>query len=69
MAEESRLEKQGYVREPCQKFACAIQKCLAANNYDEDKCKDAKEAMKKCCSKLTTFSYICQGFNNEADKK
>ena len=48
-------------KEPCQRFACAIQTCLKSNNYDETKCQKAIEDMKKCCDKLTTYSYICQG--------
>ena len=60
----SAREETSYIKpkvEPCQKFACAIQTCLKANNYQEDKCKEAIEAMKKCCSELKTYSYICQG--------
>lgn len=48
-------------KEPCQKFACAIQDCLKANNYDEKKCEDAIQAMKKCCDELKTYSFICEG--------
>lgn len=48
-------------KEPCQKYACAIQSCLKANNYNESKCEEAIEAMRKCCAKLTTYSFICQG--------
>ena len=47
--------------EPCKKYACAIQKCLESNNYNQDKCEYAIEAMRKCCANLTTYSYICEG--------
>lgn len=63
MAEERKSEKtpEKPKKEPCQKQACAIQSCLKANNYQEEKCLEAIEAMKNCCAKLTTYSFICQG--------
>ena len=62
---EEQEEPKKPIKEPCQKYACAIQTCLKAKNYDQDKCQDAIEAMMKCCANLTTYSYICQGFNKK----
>ena len=63
MAESEEVKPKKPIKEPCQKYACAIQSCLKAKNYDADKCQDVIEAMKSCCAKITTYSYICQGFN------
>lgn len=38
-------------RDPCQRRACAIQKCLADNKYQEDKCKASIQALIDCCDK------------------
>lgn len=32
----------------CRPYACAIQKCLSANNYDEKRCKAAIAQWKQC---------------------
>ncbi|KAF4509740.1 hypothetical protein G6O67_003882 [Ophiocordyceps sinensis] len=34
---------------PCHPRACAIQDCLARNNYSEAKCQDAVQALYQCC--------------------
>ncbi|XP_016123156.1 cx9C motif-containing protein 4-like [Sinocyclocheilus grahami] len=36
-------------KDPCQKQACAIQRCLQANKYIESLCEDVIQAMRKCC--------------------
>jgi hypothetical protein len=36
---------------PCHSAACAIQACLTANGYQEDKCKDVINKLLKCCEK------------------
>ena len=63
MAEkEEKLKKPE--KEPCQRFACAIQVCLKNNNFDDTKCQAAIEDMRKCCEKLEKqqiYSFICQG--------
>ncbi|XP_068104199.1 cx9C motif-containing protein 4 [Hyperolius riggenbachi] len=52
-------------KDPCQKAACAIQKCLQANNYKDWKCEPELQAMRICCSKLATQeSVCCAGFNS-----
>ena len=68
MAKDKIEELKKPEKEPCQRFACAIQTCLKSNNYDEAKCQKAIEDMKKCCDKLTTYSYICQGKNSHSKK-
>lgn len=35
---------------PCHPRACAIQDCLAKNNYNETKCKAQVEALYDCCN-------------------
>lgn len=55
-------------KEPCKKYACAIQDCLRQNNYQESKCLEAIEAMKKCCRGLTTYSFICEGMLEKNDE-
>jgi hypothetical protein len=48
-------------KEPCKKYACAIQDCLNKNKFNQEKCEDAIEAMRECCRNLKTYSFICQG--------
>ena len=52
-------------KDPCQKYACAIQDCLKANNYDEKKCEAAILALNKCCEGLKCpydkMSVVCEG--------
>lgn len=50
-------------RLPCQKEACAIQKCLQEHNYQEDRCQQVIEAMKKCCKRESAINTeLCLGF-------
>ncbi|KAF2121363.1 DUF1903-domain-containing protein [Lophiotrema nucula] len=35
---------------PCHPKACAIQSCLAKNNYKEGKCQKEVEALYQCCN-------------------
>ncbi|XP_069841833.1 cx9C motif-containing protein 4 [Dendropsophus ebraccatus] len=57
-------------KDPCQKAACAIQKCLQLNNYMEKKCEQEIEAMRLCCSKLRTQESICcSGFQDRQASK
>lgn len=50
------------VLDPCQSKACAIQACLAANNYQESRCEKAILAMRDCCLQSKDDSQICEGF-------
>ncbi|XP_062867973.1 cx9C motif-containing protein 4 [Trichomycterus rosablanca] len=53
-------------KDPCQKQACAIQKCLQANNYIESRCEDVIQAMRRCCEDNSAeTSVCCSGFRKE----
>ncbi|KAF4098218.1 cx9C motif-containing protein 4 [Onychostoma macrolepis] len=53
-------------KDPCQKQACAIQKCLQANKYIESLCEDVIQAMRKCCEvHAGENSVCCSGFAKE----
>ncbi|XP_051797535.1 cx9C motif-containing protein 4-like isoform X2 [Acanthochromis polyacanthus] len=41
-------------KDPCQQQACAIQKCLQANKYNESMCEDVIRKMRRCCQAQTT---------------
>ena len=47
--------------EKCQRYACRIQDCLSANGFDETKCGEEVEELKKCCFKL--WSEKCESAN------
>ncbi|XP_028824479.1 cx9C motif-containing protein 4 [Denticeps clupeoides] len=51
-------------KEPCQKQACDIQKCLQENLYSEVRCSHVIEAMRRCCAAhARSDSVSCSGFN------
>ncbi|XP_041943430.1 cx9C motif-containing protein 4 [Alosa sapidissima] len=53
-------------KDPCQKQACEIQKCLQANKYIESRCADVIQAMRKCCAaQVGKESVCCSGFIKE----
>ncbi|KAL0994131.1 hypothetical protein UPYG_G00118110 [Umbra pygmaea] len=52
-------------KDPCQKQACAIQKCLQANKYIETMCEDVIRAMRMCCEQTGKNSVCCSGFAKE----
>ncbi|XP_043078021.1 cx9C motif-containing protein 4 [Puntigrus tetrazona] len=53
-------------KDPCQKQACAIQKCLQANKYIERLCEDVIRDMRKCCEvHAGENSVCCSGFAKE----
>ncbi|CAH3158416.1 unnamed protein product [Porites lobata] len=57
-------------RLPCQKEACAIQKCLQEYNYQEDRCQQVIETMKKCCSRNSAINTeLCLGFKTELEER
>ncbi|KAJ7330652.1 Cx9C motif-containing protein 4, mitochondrial [Desmophyllum pertusum] len=59
----------GSKRLPCQKEACAIQKCLQEYSYQEDRCQDVIEAMKKCCFRNSAINTdLCLGFKKEFEQ-
>ncbi|KAK7130671.1 hypothetical protein R3I94_015970 [Phoxinus phoxinus] len=55
-------------KDPCQKQACAIQKCLQANKYIERRCEDVIRDMRKCCE-VHESSVCCSGFAKEHKSK
>ncbi|XP_030911975.1 cx9C motif-containing protein 4 [Geospiza fortis] len=57
-------------KDPCQKQACEIQKCLQVNNYVESKCEAALQEMRKCCARFTKGrSICCSGFEREEEER
>ncbi|OWJ99426.1 MTCP1 [Cervus elaphus hippelaphus] len=57
-------------KDPCQKQACEIQKCLQANNYMESKCQAVIEELRKCCARYPKGrSLVCSGFEKEEEEK
>ncbi|KAG3273278.1 cx9C motif-containing protein 4 [Ictidomys tridecemlineatus] len=56
-------------KDPCQKQACEIQKCLQANNYIESKCQAVIEELRKCCARYPKGrSLVCSGFEKEENQ-
>ncbi|XP_007560448.1 cx9C motif-containing protein 4 [Poecilia formosa] len=51
-------------KDPCQKQACAIQKCLQANKYMESMCEDVIRNMRRCCEVHRGNSTCCSGFKD-----
>ncbi|XP_053129547.1 cx9C motif-containing protein 4 [Hemicordylus capensis] len=57
-------------KDPCQKFACEIQKCLQANNYLESKCEAVIQEMRRCCARYPKgHSTSCSGFELEEERQ
>lgn len=56
-------------KDPCKPFACKIQECLRANNYQESACEEAIESMRQCCVKWGTESFVCNGIKTEKPRK
>ncbi|KAM3968819.1 cx9C motif-containing protein 4-like [Aphomia sociella] len=52
-------------KDPCKRFACEIQKCLIENNFQEVRCERVFEAMRQCCIKYKTSSFVCEGYDLE----
>ncbi|XP_053435509.1 cx9C motif-containing protein 4 [Nycticebus coucang] len=56
-------------KDPCQKQACEIQKCLQANNYMESKCQAVIQELRKCCAQYAKGrSLVCSGFEKEEEE-
>ncbi|KAM4535382.1 cx9C motif-containing protein 4 [Fundulus heteroclitus] len=51
-------------KDPCQKQACAIQKCLQANKYLESLCEEVIRDMRRCCEAQGGNSVCCSGFKD-----
>uniref|UniRef100_A0A9J7XBJ4 C-x(9)-C motif containing 4 homolog (S. cerevisiae) n=2 Tax=Cyprinus carpio TaxID=7962 RepID=A0A9J7XBJ4_CYPCA len=52
-------------KEPCQKQACAIQRCSQANKYIASLCEDVIQAMRKCCEVHAGENSVCSGFTKQ----
>ncbi|PAA86398.1 hypothetical protein BOX15_Mlig011155g1, partial [Macrostomum lignano] len=44
---------------PCQKFACAIQDCLARHNYNPEECRSAMQNLIDCCARFRHVRQSC----------
>nr|XP_043907277.1 cx9C motif-containing protein 4 isoform X2 [Solea senegalensis] len=49
-------------KDPCQKQACEIQKCLQAHRYVERMCDHVIQEMRRCCENQAGKSVCCSGF-------
>ncbi|XP_039343600.1 cx9C motif-containing protein 4 isoform X3 [Mauremys reevesii] len=57
-------------KDPCQKQACEIQKCLQANNYQEARCEAVLQEMRRCCAQYPKGrSICCSGFEKEEGER
>ncbi|XP_003342238.2 cx9C motif-containing protein 4 isoform X4 [Monodelphis domestica] len=57
-------------KDPCQKQACDIQKCLQANNYMESKCEAVIQELRRCCAQYPKGrSVVCSGFEKEDEER
>ncbi|GAB6020793.1 hypothetical protein CHUAL_003453 [Chamberlinius hualienensis] len=54
--------------DPCQKEACAIQKCLQVHNYVESECSKELDKMLQCCKVWNDQSGCCSGFMKEVKR-
>ncbi|XP_069749444.1 cx9C motif-containing protein 4 [Narcine bancroftii] len=55
-------------KDPCQKQACEIQKCLQVHHYQESKCQRVIQEMHKCCKIHASKSVCCSGFLKGEEK-
>lgn len=49
-------------RYACKAFACAIQECLVARDYQQRACVRQISELMECCKSLAEPSVHCQGF-------
>ncbi|KAF6090216.1 C-X9-C motif containing 4 [Phyllostomus discolor] len=57
-------------KDPCQKQACEIQKCLQANNFRDSKCQAVIQELRKCCARYRKGrSLVCSGYDKEEVEK
>ncbi|XP_060844765.1 cx9C motif-containing protein 4 [Rhopalosiphum padi] len=52
--------------DPCKKLACAIQKCLSENDFQESRCTKHINNLLECCKKYHEFSLVCSGMKPKA---
>lgn len=54
-------------RDACKSEACAIQDCLAQNDYNMSKCKDKVDKLKSCCKDNLKESVHCGMVDSRTD--
>ncbi|XP_027851874.1 cx9C motif-containing protein 4 [Aphis gossypii] len=52
--------------DPCKKLACAIQKCLSENDFQESRCTKHIDNLLECCKKYHAISLVCSGMKPKA---
>ena len=57
----------GSNRHACKSEACAIQECLANNDYNISKCQDKVDKLKKCCKDNLKESVHCGMVDSSTD--
>ncbi|XP_017839402.1 cx9C motif-containing protein 4 [Drosophila busckii] len=50
-------------KDPCKPYACRIQACLSANDFQERRCAEELEQMRQCCLKWHKESLCCSGID------
>lgn len=53
MAPGRKREHLSYEENICHPYACAIQKCLKRNNYNEKRCKEVIQQWRECLNNVT----------------
>lgn len=57
----------GSKRDACKSEACAIQDCLAKNDYNMSKCQDKVDKLKNCCKENLKESVHCGMVDSRTD--
>lgn len=52
----SEPKKSNETKDPCKKYACELQYCLQANNYNQVRCESIVNKLKQCCQSTYTAS-------------
>eukprot|EP00892_Ulva_mutabilis_P010559 jgi/Ulvmu1/7876/UM004_0107.1 len=54
----------------CQRWACALQKCLREHDYQQHECQDVIDRLYNCCETYNLFgrSPNCAGLPSKANK-
>ncbi|XP_050439475.1 cx9C motif-containing protein 4 [Adelges cooleyi] len=47
--------------DPCKSLACAIQKCLSENDFQESRCTKQIQNLRECCKTFYNVSLVCSG--------
>ncbi|KAL1462712.1 hypothetical protein WDU94_014525 [Cyamophila willieti] len=62
----NRSRNQGPINQndPCKRHVCDLQKCLSAQNFQEDRCKHCFSHLGSCCQKFGDKSFVCSGMKH-----